>query len=154
MSAQQLFDSFKNYLHVTTNVPSWSYNGDALEVPEDFKLKVTVWNTAPRGTNLGDHPYITFRNVRVMVEATEFATPVDDNGVGIPLITVPLGDPTLTRDDNGVAYINMRAVEALPFLGWPGMEKIAVVTVIADVDASGFFRINKPQDAFHDILPD
>ena len=146
MSAQQLFDSFKNYLHVTTSVPAWSYNGAFLEVPEEFRLRVRVENTAPAGIQ---HPYITFRNVRVHVQATDFAAPVDGQAV-----VVPLDDATLIRGgDGGTALIRMKAIQALPFLFTPP-EKIAVVTVIADVDQDAFFSIRNRMDVFQDINPD
>jgi hypothetical protein len=145
MSAQQLFDSFRNYLVVNTAVPGWSYQGSYLEVPEPFQLKVTVLNTAPQGSH---HPNITFRNVSVTVRSTEYATPTDAS-----IVTKPLPDNRLARGQSDTVYIDMKALSALPSPLF-GPEQIAYVTMTAHVDQNDFFRITESQNVYQDLLPD
>lgn len=152
MFAQQLYDDFRNYLKVTTSIPPSSYPGDFLEVPEKFKLRVMVQNTAPTGNQ---HPMITFRNVRVTVIATQYASPIDanNNDSKLPVMTVPLGDPVLTRQDSGFVEIDMQATGAMPWYQ-PAPERITIVTVQADVDQNDFFKIYESVDVYHNINAD
>ncbi|MFP4088754.1 MAG: hypothetical protein ACLFUB_05920 [Cyclobacteriaceae bacterium] len=148
MSALLLFNNLRNYLNVSLEVPGSSFPGSHLNVGEQFTLRIKVTNTAPTGML---NPTITFRNIRITVTGSVYATPVEGN-----TIVVNLDDQMLTQGgDSGQASVRMRANSAI--LGPADVaplvfpENFATVTVEADIDQNAFFRIKRKETAITDI---
>lgn len=151
MSAKALYDSFMQYLDVRAYVVA--QEGSEIQVQENFTLRIKVTNMAPAGQY---DPDVRFRNVKVNVQATEYAIPTAGNSVSLDI-----NDSVLTRNgDSGSVDIEMRALKArfgssdtAPDLFGPFFrEMIAKISVRADVDLDAFFRIKKRVDAHEEIL--
>jgi hypothetical protein len=70
---QDLFDELRSYIRVTVSYSGFQQSN--INVGERFQLQVTISNLAPI-----THPAIAFKIEPCFVYATEFATPIHDDG--------------------------------------------------------------------------
>lgn len=133
MSAESLYDNLRGFLRVTHRLVE--KQGNDINVGERFTLRITGSNTA-YSANLVGKPDIVFRNPRLFVEGTEFATPVGGTGWHV------LPDDLLLPGEGSSVDLEFTADDDLSF--FPdifGVEKVARVFIRADLDIARYFEM-------------
>lgn len=139
MSAIDLYESFQSYLGIKYRVESKV--GNQINVGENFTIRILVVNTAP--TEM-DKPRIAFKNIKTMVSKTDYAKPKDSDIVHLNLPLAKLLRPGES------SYVD---VELTATGNMAGQEKVAKVSLYADIDQDFFFGIRKNIDVWADIEP-
>jgi hypothetical protein len=152
-TATDLYKSFIDYLEVTFRaIPQG--DDDFINVNERFTLRLTVRNRAPDDFPFRN-PKIHYRKIRASIQATVFATPLDDQGQPIDRVSANFSDPVLTPGETSTIRVSMRALQNLggfeDFFG--GQERIAHVQVRAEIDQEAFFQVRKALDPETEIEP-
>jgi hypothetical protein len=133
MSADSLYDNIRSYLRLTSRVVSKV--GNQIHVGETFTLRFTGSNSA-YAANLVGKPRIVFRNPRIFVQGTEFASPTS----GTAWHNLP--DTLLFPGESSSVAIEFRADSDL---GWWddiwSAEHVAKAWILGDLDQDRFFQI-------------
>lgn len=148
-----LYTSITNHLRISHRaVPIGPGNHD-INVGEIFTLKVTIENMAPNHLNFAN-PKIIFLEARANVIKSEYATPVDANGVAIENVEADFRDVSLAPGDTSTLEIRMKATR---HYNGPNqaqfLEQVAHVQVRAKIDKEAFFQIRKFVDPRAQIRP-
>ena len=133
MSLNSLRNEARNNLTVTANVIN--QQGGDIDVGEQFTVRFTVRNNFTGGN--GESPgHAHYRNVRLQVAGTNFASVVDGNR------TIDITDH-LGFDGSESTDVTFQATDTVPasFFNWWPSEPYAGVTALADFDIDRFFRI-------------
>jgi hypothetical protein len=133
MSADSLYDNISSYLRLTSRVVSKV--GNHINVGESFTLRFTG-NNAAYAANLVGKPSIVFRDPRIFVQGTEFATPTG----GSAWHNLP--DALLFPGESSSVDIEFQANADMGF--WNdifGEEHVAKAWILGDLDQDRFFQI-------------
>jgi hypothetical protein len=143
MSADSLYDNIRSYLRLTSRVVSKV--GNHLNVGETFTLRFTASNSA-YAANLVGKPRIVFRNPRIFVQGTAFASPTS----GAAWHDLP--DTLLFPGESSSVDIEFRADDDLGF--WADIfseEHVARAWILGDLDQDKFFQIWNRIDVHEEI---
>ena len=143
MSADALYDNIRSYLKLTSRVTDKV--GNQVNVGERFTLRFTGSNSAYSARKVGQ-PRIVFDNVRIYVEGTDYARPVE----GPRWHNLP--DTELFPGESSSVNIEF---EATKDLGWWddiwNAEHVAKAWILGDLDQNRFFQIWKYIDVREEI---
>jgi hypothetical protein len=129
VSADELYDSIRGYLRVTSRVVSKA--GGDINVDEKFTLRFTGSNSCPaEWIPWWKQPDIIFDNPRVFVRGTIFAEPVG----GATWHNLP--DKRLYPGESSSVDIEFEAKMSFPFV-----EKVAKAWILGHLDQDRFFRV-------------
>jgi hypothetical protein len=129
-----LYRSFRDSLRLSYRLVALT--GNDINVGENFTMRFTVANQGPNPAPV-DNPVIMFNNARVLVQATQFATPVAGSFVSL---SVP--DTQLFPGESSFVDIPMRALMNIGGIAdWFSAEQVAKAWAFADVDLPQYFRI-------------
>lgn len=135
MSAISTWRDFSGLLRISHSITS--KQGNDINVGEEFTMRVTITNIAQSSSLHSRRPNIRFRNLQVRISAGNHARPQAGNTV-----ILSLDDQLLTAGDSGRVDVPMLATGDLSFFpDIVGVEEIAEVTVLADLDQNAYFRI-------------
>lgn len=133
MSADSLYDNLRSYLRISHRLIS--KQGNDINVGEKFTLRITGSNAAYGLASIGK-PDIVFRNPRLYVEGTKYATPVGGNGWHV------LPDDLLFPGESASIDLEFTADDDLSFFADIfGVERVARVFIRADLDQNRYFRM-------------
>jgi len=145
MSAINTWRDFSSLLRIRHSVIR--KQGNDINVGEEFTMRVTITNIAPSSNLHGRRPIIRFRNIRVRISAGNHARPQAGNTV-----TLPLNDQLLTAGDSGFVDVPMLATGDFSWIeDIFGVEEVARVTALADLDQDAYFRIWNHAHLEHEI---
>ena len=143
MSAESLYDDIRSFLRLTSRVVDKV--GNHINVGETFTLRFTGSNSA-YAANLVGKPRIVFRNPRIFVQGTEFASPTAGSGWH------DLPDTVLYPGESTFVDIEFQADNDL---GWWddiwSAEHVAKAWILGDLDQDRFFQIWSYIDVHEEI---
>lgn len=145
MSAHALYGNIRSYLRLTGRVVE--REGYFVEAGEEFTIRFSGVNAA-YSVNSVSLPDIVFRNPRVWIEGTVFASPVGGNRWH------RLPDPALYPGEASSVDVVFKAdAHSLSYL-FIRNELVARARIIADLDQNIFFRIaSSPINVQEEIRP-
>lgn len=147
MSAvEDLYRAFEGYLRLSFRLVALT--GNDVNVGENFTMRFTVSNQGPDPSPV-NNPVVVFDNVRVIVEGTEFATPVAGGQVNL---AVP--DAHLFPGESSSVDVVMRALRNMGgFADLFSAERVAQAWAVGDVNLTEYFRIWQTTGVTQEIQP-
>ena len=146
MTADNLYDSLRGYLRLTTRVVDRV--GQDVNVGERFTIRFTGSNTA-YAANLVGRPVIVFDSPRIFVEGTGYARPVSGAGWH------NLPDGELFPGEASAVDIEMEAISEIGSW-WTDLwnsEEVAKAWITADLDQNRFFQVWNSKTIHQEIEP-
>lgn len=147
MDLPAFYQSLQDYFRFTYGLAK--ADGGDINLGEKFLLDFMVTNDAPEP--MPSTPRVVFCELRLKVEATEFATPLKNDA---PVESIELEFPVsrLLPGESIQVTVEMRALKNLQGLAsWLTEEEVAVAHVSGTVDTRELFRIHKTAYVQEDI---
>ncbi|MDY6942154.1 MAG: hypothetical protein SVU69_03990 [Pseudomonadota bacterium] len=148
MDPVKLYQGLRQYLRVSYDLSE--VEGSEIDVGEDFAVKFRLTNDAP--SPIGDsNPIVVFKNPRIVVSATDFATPLAEGEPTAP-ITVAFDKDNLRPGEFTFAEVKMRAIANMGGLEDTFRhEQVAKAKIYADLDLELFFQMRYSKAVFEEI---
>jgi len=145
MSADSLYDNIRSYLRLNSRVTQKV--GGQINVGERFTMRFTASNAA-YSAGLVNDPSVVFKNAKVFVEGTDYATPVTGSGWH------EMPDTQLYPGEASSVDVEFTAERNLGGFGdLFNKELVAKAWIMGDLDQDKFFQIWNYQNVREEIHP-